>query len=58
MIKFRKDEFERLVIVNLGVSSMVKNVFSFKILDEKALWKVMELTKISSILKDFVKCIL
>ena len=37
MIKFRKDEFERLVIVNLGVSSMVKNVFSFKILDEKAL---------------------
>lgn len=58
MIKFRKDEFKRLVIVNLGVSSMVKNVFSFKILDEKALWKVMELTKISSILKDFVKCIL
>ena len=58
MIKFRKDELERLVIVDLGVSSMVKNVFSFKILDEKTLWKVMELTKISSILKNFVKCIL
>ena len=37
MIKFRKDELERLVIVDLGVSPMVKNVFSFKILDEKAL---------------------
>ena len=58
MIKFRKDELERLVIVDLGVSSMVKNVFSFKTLDQKALWKVTELPKISSILKNFVKCIL